>query len=578
MRSPDLNAAVAMLCVEHHLLSAAAARALIADREMSDSDAVRALTGYSSEPKILAALAGPLGVEFVNLTSTENRWVPAQDIAESTDMRRLVERSALPVRNQDTDELAVMLSNPRADADTVAYLQSTLGVPFRVVLGMHTQIQAELIKFDSAGYDSDAAIAKDEERRAKAAKAKEKEKDGAIQVNDSPVVAWIDNLLARASAENASDVHFMTNADGSLLVRFRIDGHLRVQPMPLRGREGEVVGTLLSRCPTIDPSDKTRPQDGAFSFSAVGGRQIDTRLAMLPQVHGPLVVIRLLDPMNVKRRLDSMGFAPETLATMREVTAQPQGLVLVIGPTGSGKTTTLYSLMNELDALGKHILTAEDPVEYRLPNIGQTQIRNDLGDKSLTFARALRAFLRLDPDIILVGEIRDADTADVSMHAALTGHLVLSTIHANSALGVFRRLEELGGEPFLVAEALSLAVSQRLIARVHDCREMVPVTPSHRAFLTRMGLEPVELVAKPVGCHACGGTGYRGRIPVMEVLKPSEEVRELVATHAPSSQIMAAAKREGWSSIFTDAYRHVSAGESTVEEMLRVLDTGKGDA
>lgn len=570
MHNPDLNAALAMLAIDYELIPASFALEMITSTDVSEDDMLAQMSVYAKDTAVMAAIADVLGVPFADLSSTDNIYRPSVDLASKVDKSWLQKNLVLPVTHEGENHPIFVLANARANADAVEYLRSVFGTDISFAQGLPTQIISELVKLDTGSFGSDQDY--------ETANQTSSGSSGPVRVKESPVVAWLDNLFARAVAENASDVHFLSQEDGSLLVRFRIDGVLRPQIMPLKGREGEVIGSLLTRCPTIDPSDRTRPQDGSFSFRAAEGRQIDTRLAMLPQVHGPIVVVRLLDPLNVRRRLDTMGFAPETLESIREVVQQPQGLVLIIGPTGSGKTTTLYAVLNELDAIGKNILTAEDPVEYRLPNIGQTQIRSDLGDKSLTFARAARAFLRLDPDIILVGEIRDSETSDIVMHAALTGHLVLSTIHANSALGVFTRLEELGGEPFMVAEALALAVSQRLIGRVHDCKEVAPPTPAQAAFLQRMSLPVPELVANARGCNACSGTGYKGRIPVMEVLRPTAEVRELVATKAPASTVTGAVKTSGgWTSILEDAYRHVAAGESTVEEMLRVLNTGEVD-
>lgn len=562
MISKDIKAALAALALDpESKLPVQIAAEMITNVDISIGEVLSNLTVYYNDVSLVGALSKMMSVTFVDINSTENTFSANSELAEQVSKTWLVQNLVLPAKRDGDDHAYFILANARGSSDAVEYLRSIYGNEFRVVQGVRSQILAELIKLDTGSLeDAAAAIATP---------------DSASNTTSSPVVAWIDQLMARAVAEGASDVHFMTQEDKSLLVRFRIDGKLRKQIMPLKGREGEVVGSILSRCPTIDPSDRMRPQDGSFSFYAAEGRKIDTRLAMLPQVHGPIIVVRLLDPLNVRRRLDSMGFAPRTLETMREVSQQPQGLILIIGPTGSGKTTTLYAVLNELDSMSKNILTAEDPVEYRLPNIGQTQIRSDLGEKSLTFARASRAFLRLDPDIILVGEIRDGETAGIVMHAALTGHLVLSTIHANSALGVFTRLGELGAEPFMVAEALALAVSQRLIGRVHDCREIGPPTPSQAAFLKRMQLPVPEQVAHAKGCNACGGTGYKGRIPVMEVLRPTDTVRELVATGAPSNTVIEATKNsDGWTSILEDALRHVETYDSTVEEMLRVLDTG----
>jgi type II secretory ATPase GspE/PulE/Tfp pilus assembly ATPase PilB-like protein len=521
---------------------------------------------------LLPVIAGELGLPWVDLYGADLAYRVDEDLIRRCDVKLLRKHSALPLRAAD-NSVAVAMANPRGDQDMVDYLKQRLPGPVTFVLASGAQVQQRLVAVDTTSYATvDTTPAATAGASSVAASS-----SLPTTVEENPVVEWVDNLLSRAAMEGASDLHFKFESDESLLVRFRIDGVLVRQEVPLRGRENEIVNALLAKCPTIDPFDKTRPQDGTFSFVTTGGRKIDSRLAMLPQVHGPTVVCRLLDPANINRRLDDMGFAPEILVQMRRAMQQHQGAVFVIGPTGSGKTTTLYGLLRELPAEQRHILTAEDPVEYRLPFIGQTQIRNDLGEKSLTFAKALRAFLRLDPDVILVGEVRDGETAEVAMHAALTGHLVLSTLHAKSALGTFARLEELGVDPYLTAETLTLAINQRLIRRVHDCGTVRAPNARELAFIRRRGLAIPEQVREPApnGCPACNGTGYRGRIAVVEVLEPNDKVRTLIAEKAPQSEIAAAAAAgQGYTSILSDAYRHVLKGTTTMTEMLRVLDTG----
>lgn len=570
MSISDIDRAAAVLALEHQLITPVAAlSAMSASREPGGRPLTSLLVDAvgGDEKVLLAVIARELEMPFVDLFAPDVTWRPDEDQLRRLDMNLLRAHNAMPLRGPN-NELGVALANPVGDQDMVDYLRAKMPDAPVLVLAPATQIQTKLLHFDTGGFD--ALPAGDEDAPTDLSTLLP------TQVTASPVIDWVDQLLARAAAENASDVHFLFEADGSLLVRFRVDGTMRVQP-GLRKREREIVGTLLAKCANIDASDRTRPQDGTFSFKAIGGRQIDARLGMLPQAYGPTVVVRLLDPANINRRLEEMGFATATLEQMRRVVRSPQGAVLFIGPTGSGKTTTLYGLLKELPALEMNIQTAEDPIEYRLPHIGQTQIRGDLGEKSLTFAKTLRAMLRLDPDVILVGEIRDGETADTAMHAALTGHMVLSTLHAKSALGVYSRLEELGVEPFLAAESLSLAVNQRLLRRVHECAVVEEPNASERAFLDRMKLPvPVHVThARPRGCDGCNGTGYRGRLAVVEVLEPSVEVRTMVAERRAQSEVLRAARSsEGYLAILTDAYRHVVEGRTTVTELLRCVDTG----
>jgi type II secretory ATPase GspE/PulE/Tfp pilus assembly ATPase PilB-like protein len=273
----------------------------------------------------------------------------------------------------------------------------------------------------------------------------------------------------------------------------------------------------------------------------------------------------------IRTRLDDMGFSTAHLGVLREVMQRSQGTVLAVGPTGSGKSTTLYALLREVNAGEKNVLTVENPVEYRLPMIGQTEVRPGLGTRSMTFPRALRTILRLDPDVILVGEIRDDETAEVAMQAAITGHLVLSTLHANSALAAFPRLVNMGLPAYLVAEAISVVISQRLLRRVHECARVEEPTPEEVASLTSLGLPVPESVAHPVGCGGCSGSGYRGRVAAVEVLEPSPELRSLIVAQAPIGQLIEVADRQGFVPIISDGLRHVTAGRSTVSEMTRVL-------
>jgi len=556
----DLEVAVAILG-KRGVISPVDALRIIHAARTSDQTIASLLLDAVADFTLFEALAAGLDIPYIDLYASRTPYRLDDELILRADPNQMMARNALPVMGPDNKIFVAML-NPLSDQDTVDYLHSVFPEGFTPALSLHAQIQSRLVYFEAPSTDEPEP---------------EPEPDLTSQMiaQTSPVVDWVEQLLARAATEGASDVHLQSQADGGLLVRFRIDGVFRRQAMPLRRRESEVIGVLLSRCPTIDPSDKTRPQDGTFSFNAAG-RRLDARLAMLPQLHGPTVVVRILDPRNVKRRLDDMGLSTKALTVMRRCVSQSQGLILCVGPTGSGKTTTLYGLINELDAEALHILTAEDPVEYRIPYIGQTQIRSDLGEKSLTFARALRAFLRMDPDVILVGEIRDEETAEVAMHAAMTGHLVLSTIHANSSLGVFQRLEELGGEPFMVAESLSLTMSQRLIRRVHDCGTMEAPNAGEAAFVKRLGLPvpPEVMHPREGGCPGCGGSGYRGRIPVLEYMEMTPDLRSLIATGANTGEIVEAAKLAGWEPITHDAFRHVVTGDSTIAEMLRCLDTG----
>lgn len=570
MASTDLERAVAFLALVHRTITPTQARGLIESSRAATNPSAAltaALVTLASEVPLLAAAAAELGIGFVNLHDHGTQWVADETTATQLGVATLKANNALPVRHT-SGSIGVALVNPRAQGDFIDWLRARLGPGVPILLAPRAQIDGRLIYFDTAAF-ADLDPGETEMILATAAPA---------TATANPVVEFVDNLFARAIAEGASDVHFLSQADGSLLVRFRIDSQMHRQAVPLRKREKEIIGTLLAKCgDNIDSSDRTRPQDGSFSFLAPGGRRIDARLGMLPQAHGPTVVVRLLDPENINRRLEDMGFAPATLTQMRRVMRAPQGSILFIGPTGSGKTTTLYALLKEMPAVEMAILTVEDPIEYRLPNIGQTQIRADLGEKSLTFPRALRSILRLDPDLILLGEIRDNATAETAMHAALTGHMVLSTLHAKTAVAAYQRLEELGVDPYLSSESLSLAVNQRLVRTVHSCAELGAPTDAEVAILQRCDLPVPDLVAHPRagGCAGCNLTGFRGRLAAVEVMEPTPALKELVATRAPRSQISTAATSTGYTGIMADAFRHVLSGKMPVLELLRVAGAGE---
>lgn len=539
----DIDRAIASLAVDHGLLSPATALAIIEDASAGRRRAVDALRSLVPESVLMQAVSKELGIRFYDMHSRDQEFVVDEATLRMCDARMLTEHAALPLKDK-TGRVVVALANP-TDMDIVTYLRTRFQEGFAIVISPKQQLVARLMYLMSDFTQDDA--------------------------NDPNVVPkWVDRLLERAVAEGASDIHFRHLGPDELMVRLRVDGVLRQVRFPLKGREDEVIAAVMARAPSMDSSNRLEPQDGTFSFTA-GGRQVDARVNMLPQITGPNLTVRILDSLSLKRRPEEMGFRPDHLAMMRDEVASPQGCVIIVGPTGSGKTTTLYSMLREVDAVGRNVLTVEDPVEYRLPYIGQTQIRADIGDRSLTFAKALRAIVRADPDVILVGEIRDTETAKVAMDAAITGHLVLTTLHARSAPGAYMRLSEMGVPRFLVAEAVSMIVSQRLLRKVHDCATIEAPTPDERAILDRLGIGHVETVAHATGCGGCAGQGYRGRLAIAEVLVPNAAVREAVATGSSRGAIVSKSADSGWEPLVVDAERHLQSHTTTVAELARIL-------
>ncbi len=371
----------------------------------------------------------------------------------------------------------------------------------------------------------------------------------------------LDTLLRAAVSEGASDVHCEPKEDG-LLIRFRLDGEMRDHlRLPLAHRDaflarGKIFGGM-------DITEKRLPQDGRAMLRE-GARRFHLRLSTLPTVHGESLVIRLLDQSMPAQSLDRLGFLPEQATALDRALHGPAGLIYLTGPTGSGKTTTLHSALHALDHRGRVIHTLEDPVEYEFTAIRQTEIREKIG---LTFATSLRALLRQNPDILLVGETRDAETAQLAIRAALTGHLVLSTLHTNDALSAIPRLRDLGVEPFLLAASLRLVAAQRLVRRLcPDCK--APHPESKR--LGELHRVPFKTFLRPVGCSVCHGRGFRGRIAIHEVI-PAEKFLPLVAANAPLDELAALRDRDGHTTLWQRGLAAAAAGETTVEEVVRVL-------
>jgi len=387
---------------------------------------------------------------------------------------------------------------------------------------------------------------------------------------DGPVITFVNQLLRRAVEERASDIHFEPTED-DLRVRFRVDGILHDASRAPASLALDIVSRVKIMA-GMDIAVRRRPQDGRISIIA-HGMPVDVRAASLPTIDGEAVVLRLLHKDQSLLDIAELGFQSDALARYRASFEKAWGMVLVSGPTGSGKTTTLYATVNALNEPGRNIITVEDPIEYRIAGIKQSQVSPKAG---YTFATGLRAALRVDPDVMLIGEIRDLETARISAESALTGHLVLSTLHANDAASSTARLMEMGLEPYLVTSALECVVAQRLLRRVcHDCAIVEPATRKELLELSAMSLIDAPdhelLVTRAVGCARCGNRGYRGRFAVQEVLVMDDPLKTLVLERAPAQVIGTAAMSGGMQTLLQDAFTKVQLGETTLEECRRVL-------
>ncbi len=390
-------------------------------------------------------------------------------------------------------------------------------------------------------------------------------------VDDAPVVRFVDLLLRQAVKSEASDIHVEPEENG-MTIRMRVDGKLRDMVPPPRKMQTAVVARLkiLSQ---MNIAERRLPQDGRLKID-VSGRAIDVRVSVIPTIYGEKVVLRILDNAATCHDLDQLGFASDQLEKFKQTLSLPHGIIIVTGPTGSGKTTTLYAALNYLKDPTENITTVEDPVEYRLAGINQIQIKPEIG---LDFATCLRAILRQDPDTVLIGEIRDKETVDIAIKASLTGHLVLSTFHTNDAASAISRLSYMGIERYLLASTLNLVVAQRLVRRICDrCKE--PVTlPAN--VMDRLGVTSEQVAngcfSHGRGCGSCGGTGYKGRMPIFEFLSVDEEVAELVVAEANESRIRKMAQEKGGGNLLSSGLRLALAGETTVEEVMSVAFMGQ---
>lgn len=414
-------------------------------------------------------------------------------------------------------------------------------------------------------------------------------------LSDGPVVQQVDRIISRAISLGASDIH-IEPYEHSFRVRYRIDGVLHLAG-ELNDMQREAVVSRMKVLASLDIAEKRRPQDGRIRVThrderkGPGGerfrqspplsragerrgsgdeRDVDLRVSVLPTHFGEKVVLRVLDRSSLRMDLGALGFEVGQLDRFRQAVESPYGMVLVTGPTGSGKTTTLYAALSSLVTERVNVTTVEDPIEYDVAGVNQTQARPDIG---FSFAEALRSFLRQDPDIIMVGEVRDAETAEVAIRAALTGHLVLSTLHTNDAPSTVVRLIDMGVEPYLVAASVRLAVAQRLVRTVcQDCREAVVEGGSEASVLSSLfpaGIPPDVTLFRGAGCEACGGTGYRGRRAIFEVMPVSERVARAVTQGAGGEEVREIALEEGMRTLRQAAIVRLLAGETTVEEVVR---------
>jgi type II secretory ATPase GspE/PulE/Tfp pilus assembly ATPase PilB-like protein len=477
----------------------------------------------------------------------------------------------VPYRREG-QSLVIVVSDP-TDLPMIDELAVLLGTPIKVTVGTASAIQAMLKKSESSTRVLEEAT---ESFQLQILREDEGGEDQLtvekLTADQSPVIRLVDTTIYSAIQRRASDIHIETQ-DDAVYVKYRIDGVLQPAMRPIDKRFHSTIISRIKVMAELDIAEKRVPQDGRFKLR-LPGKTIDFRVSVMPSVHGEDSVIRILDKESISEqfrelRLDILGFPDDELRRFRKYIAEPYGMVLVTGPTGSGKTTTLYGALSEIKSIEDKIITIEDPVEYQLKGITQIPINEK---KGLTFARGLRSILRHDPDKIMVGEIRDPETAQIAIQSALTGHLVFTTVHANNVLDVLGRFLNMGVEPYQFVSALNCVLAQRLVRKICDhCKRQGTVT---RAQLEESALDPTlehsGLFYEGAGCMECGGTGYKGRIAICELLDLSDSIREMILARRPTTEIKKAARDEGMRFLRESAVEQLLKGVTTLREINKV--------
>lgn len=518
--------------------------------------------GFVTEGGLVSILAEQLGLEFVDLSEASIDQTAVALVAEPVARRH----SCLPV-SLDGDTLVVAMADPN-NVVAVDDIRAMTKKDVRVVVATKADVMTAINRYyrmDRTAETLAEEVAAEKEAEDKLSLEAQLSSAGA---EDAPIIKLVNLLITQAVTDRASDIHIEPEEHG-VRVRYRVDGVLHEVMSPPKSVQAGMTSRLKIMA-DINIAERRVPQDGRISL-VVAGKKVDIRVASLPTVHGEKLVLRILDKSSVLLELQDLGFLPGNFRRFEEAYSKPYGEILVTGPTGSGKSTTLYATLNILNKPQVNTITVEDPVEYQLPGVNQIQTHPKAG---LTFASALRSILRADPDIVLIGEIRDRETAQIATEAALTGHLVLSTLHTNDAPSALTRLVEMGIEPYLVSSALDCILAQRL-ARKLCPRCKVEYTPTAEELAhSSFPFDPegdLPKLFRPTGCTACGKTGYKGRMALHEVMTVTEEVEKLVVEGATSEVIKKVALQQGMITLREDGMEKVRMGRTSIEEILRVV-------
>ncbi|MDB4994217.1 MAG: Type fimbrial assembly, ATPase PilB [Myxococcaceae bacterium] len=519
--------------------------------------------GYISDNEITTFLSQQYRVPTVNLEEYE---IDA-DILKLVNKEQCEKHRVIPISRAGSS-LVVAMADP-TNLNAIDDLKFLTGFNIEPVIASETAIVTAVEKYYNAGPSYDEVMAgfnedeievggdDDEVNLMELEKASE----------DAPVVRLVNMILLGAIKKGASDIHIEVY-EKKMRVRYRIDGVLIEEMSPPLKLKAAIVSRMKIMA-TLDIAERRLPQDGRIKLKLGKGKEMDFRVSVLPTLWGEKIVMRLLDKGNLQLDMTKLGFDKKPLDDFLWAVHQPWGMVLVTGPTGSGKTTTLYSALSELNKIDANICTAEDPVEYNLHGINQVQMHDEIG---LNFAMSLRAFLRQDPDIIMVGEIRDFETAEIAVKAALTGHLVLSTLHTNDAPATIFRLLNMGVEPFLITASVNLVLAQRLARKIcADCKAPLDIDPE---ILVTIGFSPEQIakgkLMKGTGCRTCNGTGYKGRVALYEIMRFTDNLKEMVLQGSPTAELKMAAIKGGMMTLRMSGIQKILDGVTTTEEILRV--------
>ena len=506
-----------------------------------------------TEQQLIEVLEFQLGIPHISLNQ-----IPIDPELLQLVPAELAKRAKLIPIRREKNKLFIAMADPM-DYFAIEEVRMATGCQIETTIAAKDDLYRTITKYYDLQESMEAALLD--------VQANIQEAQQEITDEDSPIVRLVNQIIANGVAQRASDIHFDPQ-ETEFRVRYRVDGVLRTE-RSLPKHMQSMMTARVKIMGNLNITENRIPQDGRIKIN-VNFRPVDIRLSTLPTVYGEKIVMRILDLSNAPNDIGQIGFSPENEELFEKIINRPNGIVLITGPTGSGKSSTLYAALSELNGEDVNIITVEDPVEYQMTGINQIQVKEEVG---LTFATGLRSILRQDPDIVMIGEIRDLETAQIAIRASLTGHLVLSTLHTNSAVESISRLKDMGIEPFLISSSLVGAMAQRLVRKIcRDCSAVVPATEREKEIFAENGMS-VTTVHRGGGCSACSNTGYRGRMAIHEILPIDRELKELIISQVSGNVLRDHMKQKGYNTLLQDGLLKVLSGITTTEEVLRVATT-----